>query len=185
MKTELAAIHVISVLQIPMIFLGLVGNFLSFLVFSRKKFAKYSISVYFRAMAVSECLIVYRLVYDIINYFYSIKLNTVSSVWCKIHFYVPTGILPTSVWILACFSVDKMIHVLGKRQAFPYIEKKSFQLALVVGIASFHCFVYSYVPIKLELEQVSGSNGSNVISCPFENLPHYRFISFFFYSNRL
>jgi hypothetical protein len=178
MESELTAISVIGFLKLPIIFFGLVGNFLSFLVFSRKKFSKYSISVYFRAMAIAESFVVYQFVYDIIYYFYGIKLGAVSNFWCKIHYYVPIGIMRISPWILAAFSIDKMIHALGKRQRFPLIQKKNFQVAVVVGIVIFRLLIYSFVPIQLQLKQAPNvSNGTAQLSCRIEDVPNFRYLS--------
>jgi hypothetical protein len=178
MKTELqtTTIFVFGILQIPMLFLGLVGHFFSFFVFSRKSFTKYSISVYFRAMAISECFVLYRFVYDIFASFFDTKIYMTSSFWCKAHFYVPTAILPTSTWILVAFSIDKTIHALGKRQQFPFIEKKSFQLAIVVGIAVLRGCLYAFLPLSLQLKQALDSNGTCVSSCLLEDLSYYRYL---------
>jgi hypothetical protein len=178
METELKIIHVLGILQSPIICLGLFGNFLSFLVFSRKAFAKYSISVYFRAMAISECFAIYKVAYDILFYFYNIKLGTVSNFWCKVHYYVLIGMFPISIWILVAFSIDKMIHVLGKKQSFPFIEKRSFQLAVVLGIAIFHCLIYSCIPILIQLKKVVVANETH-LSCLIENMPNCRYLSAF------
>jgi hypothetical protein len=176
MEKESTAIYVLDILKMSVILLGLLGNFFSFLVFSRKTFAKYSISVYFRAMAMSECLVVYKFVHDIFYHVLSIRLSNVSNFWCKIHFYLLIGTLPVSVWLLAAFSIDKMIHSLGKRHRFAFIEKKSFQLAVVVGIVTFHLLAYSFLPIKLELKQMS--SGSN-FSCMIQSSLNQRHLGIF------
>jgi hypothetical protein len=168
---------IIGISRLPLILIGLIGQLLSFLVFSRKKFTKCSISVYFRALAIADCFTVYRFVYDIFSYFYDIKISTQSNFMCKMSYFIVTGLSPISVWILAAFSIDKMIHALGKSKKFAFIEKKSFQYATVLVIVSVHCFIYSYLPIMIQLKQVTRSNGNTSVICFLPNIPHYKYIS--------
>jgi hypothetical protein len=185
-----AAIDVIGLVKLPVILIGLLGNLVSFVVFSRRVFANYSISVYYRALAISDCFIIYRLVYEMFNYLGNIRLNVQSHAWCKLHYYIATGLSPISEWILVAFSVDKMIHVLGKKKWAPFIERKPFQLSVVLFITLFHCLVYLFVPIMLQLKEKresstigggGGNNNSEMLSyvCVFENIDNHQYLNGF------
>lgn len=51
--------------RITVISLELLGNIISFMVFSRKTFRNNSISTYFRALAVFDCLTIIQLIKDV------------------------------------------------------------------------------------------------------------------------
>jgi hypothetical protein len=118
MEAVIKAINVIGMAKIPIIAVGLVGNFLSFLVFSRKTFRNYSIGVYCRALAIADSFILYRLVFDLFNYLNNTTLSYQSDFLCKLNGYMQIGLSPISIWVLVAFSVDKMINVFGRAQRF-------------------------------------------------------------------
>jgi hypothetical protein len=169
MEAKLTATYVIGVLRIPMMVIGLVGNVLSFLVFSRRKFTDHSISIYCRALAISDSFTLYQLVFDIIYYAFNILLSSQSEFWCKLNFYLIISLSSTSTWILVAFSLDKMVQVLGKTQKYPYIKKKKFQLIVVCSIVVLHALLYSFIPILLELKQVTGFNFTD-FPCNLQNI---------------
>ena len=132
--------------RIAVITIGLLGNILTFIVFSRPVFAKNSISTYCRALAVFESLTVYQLVADIIFVFYKDFIPQSSDLGCKLvnYFGMLNGSIPG--WILIAFSIDK---VLSMKNRAKFIKKRSFQYAVISGIVVFHLLIYIEVPIYL------------------------------------
>jgi hypothetical protein len=173
------ASSVFAWMQMPMIAVGLVGNLLTFLVFSREKFRNNSIGIYIRALAISDSFTVYRLVYNICQYFFNIRLNVLSNFMCKFYYFMTISLTSISIWTLVAFSVDKMIHVLGKSQKFPFMNKKSFQLAVVIANALVHVVIYSFIPILVELKQIPGFNGTTIPFCFLQTIPNYKYINMF------
>jgi hypothetical protein len=161
MESKITANHIIGVITIPMVALGLVGNLLSFMGFSRKKFSRNSISIYCRALAISDSFILYDLVYYIFLYIYNIDLNIQSDFLCKIYYYINVGLSPISIWILVAFSLDKMLHVLDRARNVPIIKKRSFQLAVAISMGLFHAFLYMFIPILIKLVPSSESDTTN------------------------
>jgi hypothetical protein len=172
--------YVFQVAQFAMLTIGLVGNLLTFLVFSRKKFQTNSISVYMRALAVADSFTFYRFISYCFLYFGNVKLSSLSNFMCKLNNFMITGLHSISIWVLVAFSSDKMIHALGKSQRFPFMNKKSFQLAVVIANALFHCIVYLFIPILIELKQTPGSNGTSpTYICALQNIPNFQYINIF------
>jgi hypothetical protein len=183
MESKLQAINVIGLLRIPMIGVGLVGNLLSFIVFSRKAFQNNSISTYCRALAISDSYILYQFVFDITFTFFNTNMSTKSQFLCKLHFFIEIGLSTISIWILVVFSIDKMIHVLGKAQKFSFIKKKKFQLALVLSVAILSCLIYMFIPIMIQLTPVPipGVNGTFRVEffCILQTIANYKFLNGF------
>lgn len=93
--------------------IGVAGNFLSFVVFSRKQFKRNSISVYCRALAIVNSLVLliqFPLVVS--QMFYGVDLYAISDSVCKFTAYVTMCVPPISAWILVSFSLDKLICVM-------------------------------------------------------------------------
>jgi hypothetical protein len=175
-------VYFIKCLAIPTLTMGLVGSFLSFLVFSREKFSTNSISIYFRALAVSDTVI---LIYPMIIwtlFTFNIHIPSQSDLSCKINLYIHVGFTPISIWILVAFSLDKMIHVLQRAASFAFIKKRSFQLTIVLSIGAFHSLLYLFVPILLKLKQRPNTTHDEppYFACNFPNLDHYRFVMGFY-----
>jgi hypothetical protein len=158
--------------RIAVITIGLVGNLITFIVFSRPVFAKNSISTYCRALAVFESLTVYQLVADIIFVFYKDSIPRSSDLGCKLinYFILATGSIPG--WILITFSIDK---VLSMKNKVLFIKKRSFQYAVISGIVIFHLLLYIEVPIFLT--RVFEANTTRV-RCDVLTLPYGNIIYF-------
>jgi hypothetical protein len=179
MESKLTAIYVIGVLKLPIIAIGLMGSFLSFLVFSRKAFREYSIGIYCRALALSDSFILYRFVFDLLNYLNNTKISYKSEFLCKLNFYIQVGLSPISIWIVVAFSIDKMLNTHESSNKFAFMAKKKFQLAFVSSIAIFRALFYIFVPVLVSLKPVPGSNETSFV-CLLQNAPNYKYFSCFF-----
>lgn len=155
------------------IVIGLIGNLLSFLVFSRKAFAKSSINIYCRALAIFDSFGIFFLILSIGTYYvntYSVHKYTST---CKLMYFWITTFSPISGWILVAFSIDQSICV-SNTQWFQYTKKLSFQIGVVAFLAIFHIAAYIALPILLELKNVTiVIDGFNVTSqmCALSNIP--------------
>jgi hypothetical protein len=179
---QVTSVNVLKVLIAMTILLGLVGSFLCFLVFSREKFKTNSISIYCRALAISDStVLIYALVLAI-GFNFNIDLTAQSDLSCQLGYYIQVGMAPISIWILAAFSLDKMIHVLDKAASYGFIKKRSFQLTVVVSFGLFHCLLYIFVPIMLKLkhQSLNNSDDETFLPCNFPNIDNYRYIMGFY-----
>jgi hypothetical protein len=125
--------------------MGLIGNVLTFIIFSRPAFKKNSISTYCRALAVIDCFTIYELASDIGFVFFDYFLIVMSDFGCKLSFYVNLCFSSISAWIIIIFSIDK---VLSMKNRAKFIKKRSFQYSLISGIVMFHLIAY-IVPIYM------------------------------------
>ena len=151
---------VMSACQISIIILGLVGNILTFIIFSRPVFAKNSISTYCRALALIDCFTVYVLVSDIGFVFFNIFFTEKFNLACKLTYYIPMSFSSMSSWILIAFSVDKVLSMKNKAN---FIKKRPFQYAVISGIVLFDLLLYIEIPIFISIDTIF--NITTVLNC--------------------
>jgi hypothetical protein len=159
------------------VLLGILGNIISFIVFSRKTFRNNSISTYCRALAVLDCLTIIELienVYRIVNFRSYIFFSNESDIWCKLFYYLSAQYSAIPAWILVAFSVDKMLNM---RISPPQMLKsKLFQWMIVTGIVLLHFILYIELLTSLKLE-ISPFNKTYYNSSYVCN---YTFLSYFY-----
>ena len=157
-----------NISRVVVVAIGIIGNIISFIVFSRKTFRKNSISTYCRALAIFDCLTIVELIKSV---YLSIDFMDYMESWndasCKLFFYTSMEYTTIPGWILVAFSIDKMLHM---RTSCPRIIKsKLFQWSVVAGIVVFHLLFYIELLISLKLE-------------PLPFLPQVQFCNFAFLS---
>lgn len=134
--------------------IGIVGNILMFLVFYRNSLAKLSVSVYFRAMSISNLFIN-------INMIRSFNVSTESEYYlanhsvflCKGFYFVIYAGGAVAAWFLVAADLDRFLMIAYPNR-FHFIRKGRFPLYLVIGI-----IVYNtpfYVPLLFEAKLFDG-----------------------------
>ena len=133
---------------------GIIGNIISFIVFSRKTFRNNSISTYLKALAVADCLTLIQIFQDIYVLAYATAFVNESDFTCKIFYYLWMEYTSLPGWILVAFSIDKMLNM---RTSTPKILKsKLFQWSVVAGIVVFHILIYSELLVSLKIVLARG-----------------------------
>jgi hypothetical protein len=104
-------VFVINCIQSIIIAIGIIGNIVSIIVFSRKTFRNNSISTYCISLAIFECLSISELITDVIRVVYNEKITDQNDASCKIIFYIITIMNPIQACLLVAFSVDKLLSM--------------------------------------------------------------------------
>jgi hypothetical protein len=136
------------------IILGLIGNILSFLVFSRKSFAKTSITIYCQSLAIFDSFTLIQLGFDITVLITGVDIVRGTLVGCKLLNYINTSISPMSGWILVFFSIDQLLAV-SRLQNFTFFKKRTFQFVLITVTSLFHIAIYVPIPVLMEFYNVT------------------------------
>ena len=137
--------------RIGVVSIGLIGHVLTFIIFSRPAFQKNSISTYCRALAISECFIVYELIFDVGIAFFSFIYPYYSDAGCRLYYYISFACGSIPGWILIAFSIDKVLCM--KKIGTKFINKRWFQCAVIVAIVLFNLILFIEVPIYISLVQ--------------------------------
>lgn len=179
-----AAINALNHVRVGLSLFGLIGNSLSFLVFSRRTFKKNSINVYCRALAVIDSTyILVQLINDLAQYA-GIQLYPSVNALCKLSFYIYVSIPSISGWTLAALSVDKAVSVVYVNR-ISFLRKLSFQLGVIISIVVINLLVYISVPIGLNsIRYENWNNQTNTtqvsFGCTINNLSFIRVINYLF-----
>lgn len=153
-------------IQIAVILMGLTGNLVSFLVFSRPTFAKNSISTYCRALAIFESFTIVELFTNFYLILYNYFIGMYSNSLCKAFYYVLIGFASIPGWILIAFSFDKLLSL---RKAKTVMKKRFVQYSIITGIVLCNLLLYIEIPIFLELTPVQ-FYGVTILMCDTSTL---------------
>lgn len=152
---------------------GIVGNILTFLVFSRRSFAKSSINIYCRAIAIFDSFSIVYVVFTMGTYIFPSYSVNKYDLNCKIMYFFIATLSPISGWCVVAFSIDQAINV-ANTQRLAFVGKRKFQLALVAALGLFHFGAYMIIPIAIEIKNVTVViSGVHVTfpTCSLTNIP--------------
>ena len=166
--------EIMLILRFAFIVIGLIGNVISFIVFSRPVFKKNSISTYYRALAIFDCFTINELIATAYLLFFGEFLPQNSDTACKTYFYLGMAFTSVSGWILIAFSIDKILNM--KKIATNIINKKSSQYAGIFLIVLSNMLLYIGVPIYLKVVTIY-FYGIPIPICDLTNLSFGPFIS--------
>lgn len=130
--------------------LGTIGNLLTFVVFSRKRFKNYSFSLYLRIMVISDTIVLLHSVRIFCTTVLNMDISLVSDLICKLSDYSNYVAAALSVWLLALVSFDRLISIV-----FPFrfliFKKRHFQLIVVSVLIAYSLFLYLPMPIYTDI----------------------------------
>ena len=134
---------------------GLIGNLLSFLVFSRKQFNNTIFNVYFRLITITDSASVLTQLNYSLKLGFNIDIKLISNLSCKLLDYFIYSSCPISSYILVYISFDRMLNVTCPNE-FKLRHNKLIQLSICLFIILFN-LIY-YLPIlfyrKLDIQSV-------------------------------
>ena len=142
-------LYTINTMTVITIAIGVIGHIVSVIVYLRKPFRNNSISTYCIALAVVECLALFKFALIIGTLAYNLSYITdLSDELCKSFNYILTLLVSIQPFIMVAFSMDKLLSM--RTKSFPMLKKKWFQVSIVSGIVLFNALIYIYYPILLK-----------------------------------
>ena len=168
---------IMQFIRIVIITIGLFGNVISFIIFSRPVFRKNSISTYCRALAIFDFFTIADLIMSFGLGFFDTFYAQYSDATCKAYMYFIYGLASIPGWILIAFSLDKVLSM--KRIWTNTLKKKSFQYGVVVAIALINILLYIEIPIYLKLTYINLFGVTRAI-CDTSTLSFGTFVSTMF-----
>ena len=155
------AIEVLKYFYLVIFIAGVVGNTISFMVYSRKKFEKTLFSVYFRTVLVTDLFQLVNCVYHFIRRKLHFNLEFYSLFVCKTRDYFVWSTAPMSGYILVLVSLDRLLSIRFPTR-FQIRNNKLFQLSLIISYAAF-CAI-AYIPLITSVSYLlsNNSNGTNL-----------------------
>ena len=142
----------VAIIEATIIAIGIIGNVLSIIIFSRKTFRSNSISTYCISLAIFDISSLTQLVTDVYTLMYGKFLPDQSNEFCKFYFYSLVLLSSIQAWIMVAFSIDKLLSM--RLKSIPILKKKWFQLSIVSGVVVFSVCLYLYIPILLRVREI-------------------------------
>ena len=169
--------YAFAITIITTIFVGVIGNVVSFVVFLRPTFRKHSISIYCRALAICDSLVIYNAIvqFGIVLDNYIVILY--SDALCKLFNYMMYAFGSLPGWILIGMSVDKVLNL---KKVTNGMGRPLVHYAIIAGIVLFNLLLYIEILIYVKLEEVEIS-GKRVRHCDtstlsFANILHIIYV---------
>lgn len=134
----------LSIITISVILLGLLGNILTVMVFSRPTFRKNSISIYCISLAIFDSHIIYDAVIYFITLLYNYLVITYSDAACISISYITYGFNSIPTWILIAFSIDKLQSL---KKLSTGMKRPIIHYMIILSIVLFNLLLYIEVPI--------------------------------------
>jgi hypothetical protein len=144
----------INIAQAITISIGLIGNLISIIIFSRKTFRNNSISTYCIGLSINELLYILKFVDNIGVLAFNSSPADQSDGYCKFFHYIlniRNGIQPC---LLVAFSIDKLLSM--RTSSIAITKKKWFQWSVVTGIFLFNILLYSQLAILVKRRELPG-----------------------------
>ena len=166
---------IIADIEAAIIVIGLIGNVITIIIFSRKVFRSNSISTYCIALAIFELGTIIELIADVYCLTQNKNIFDQSDPICKFYYSFYTWLASIQPWIIVAFSLDKLLSMRVNSPAI--LKKKWFQWSIVTGIVLFSIGLYIYVPIYIRIREVlPGLSLCDVTSIGFFNIHIILFI---------
>ena len=157
--------------------LGLVGNILAYVIYSKPKFRRTIFWVYFRFLVVVNSCQMLEGIYSIFIDHFDLKVEQESYFLCLAHLYLSWSWSPLSGFILAIVSVDRYVTICYPTR-FMWRNKVRGQLAAIAMSVIFNMTIYSPImfdllPASANSSEISSTtttaNGSNFTECQEPN----------------
>ena len=147
-------------LGLPFSIFNAISNTLCLIIFMHKKFRSTSTGFYLNFLTVTDLLQSYMTIGYYVQEF-NIQIDTVSSIFCKLHNYLIYTLPLLPGWVLVIISVDQFISITFVQYA-PILNKLQTKISLVTCVMLFICLLNSVDFFFFRLEFV---NNSSVRTC--------------------
>ncbi len=144
--------------------IGIIGNIVSFLIFSRKSLNYTVNSIFFRALALFDIITLL----EISEYvFFIFNIDTISmNVWsCKISFYIIWVAKSCSAWTLVLMSLERVIGIWMPHKLKAVCTKTRAKIAVLMIVISFLALYSPFFVLYRERHRYVAVRGRKVPFC--------------------
>lgn len=137
--------EILDYLLMNVAFLGFIGNFFCYKVFSSSPtLHKHPISIFFRAIPIFDSIMLLNSFSYVLSHKFSFSFSRTSDFMCKFKsfFFYATG--PISPWLMVFVSIDRFISIRFPKR-FPFLLKSSFRISLICAVAVYNYLFYAFM----------------------------------------
>ena len=142
--------------------IGVIGNALVIIVFSRKTLRKYSYSFYCLIMAISDICLMSYIFMEWSGYYFGAYLEKAAPLFCKIVRLIPYYFTDFSIHLLTIIAIDRMLTIVYPRR-FLIIKKRWFQSLIVTILMLIIALANIIIPLNSNLIEANSNNLSQAI----------------------
>lgn len=137
--------------------LGIPGNILLFVMYSRHRLRPLSFSLYFRLIALVDFFITLNWLKIFVRYRFDFYIEDISLFLCKTISYAIYCAGPISSWHLIAISIDRLVSIAFPRR-FLFFHKRSFQILVIIVIFVFNMTYYVALLVDFNLVESTTPN---------------------------
>lgn len=148
-------------------FLGILGAFgtiLMFIVYSKRDLRKLTISIYFRAMSISNLWANIMSILQFIEFINHVSLVKMSQFSCKTLKFSSYLNESLSAWFLVAAGIDRFINIFNINR-FPFLKKANFSFTVVAAILTFNLVLYIQIFFTIYLDIYEISKLKSMVVC--------------------
>ena len=139
---ELVAWILLNCIMPAILLLGFLGNFSTFLVYSRAFFRRTSCGFYLKVLTVTDTVSVIAYVFSYVIHGIGVDPRPHSVLACKMIWFLFFAPCAWSAWIEAFICFDRMAHIIAPSK-FSFLNKKEIPRLVVTFIILFNTVLYS------------------------------------------
>lgn len=130
--------------SLTILFWGLIGNILVYKIYSSDAFKKFTLSIYFRSIAIIDSLNLLNLILIFLNQQFQIDLSQSIGLFCLLQTYMTYTLGAISAWLMVIVSFDRFFKI-GYPKRFSLFFNKKIQLTLIIVANVFNFAYYSFI----------------------------------------
>ena len=153
----------IYLVPILLVLFGVPGNAIGFIVFSRKKLAKFPARNIYRFMAIVDTIyLLSQIAQDTMNYI-GFDLRLVSDITCKLYKFYNFAFAPISFWLLVYISIERFISI--RFRSVKFFQNGKIQFIIIAAITVYNICLYSPMLDYMQIFEtnINSTNSSQIL----------------------
>jgi hypothetical protein len=143
--------YIFQYLQIVIAFVGIVGNFLTFIVFLRKRFRSYSFGFYIKVLTITDTIVLLHSFRHWAAFIVDWNIDIILPFFCYTGEYQPYTCASISCWLLALIAFDRWISIVHPNR-FKIFKSLVFQTFLICLIVVTNLLYYMIMPMSYYIQ---------------------------------
>jgi hypothetical protein len=174
--------YILKNVELAICLIGIVGNFFTFFVLSRRHFANFSFPFYAKAMAITDSLVLLMAINEWSAIILNLDLSITSSIFCNLVVYLAITFTGISLCLVSTIAFDRLLTIVYPIYTTK-IKKLSFKATLVVVIVVANFIIYVPLPLNYTLVEYKTSNTTSIRRCEIPSVSSASFISWLILGN--
>lgn len=179
LSSALKCVYIFKNILFPICLIGIIGNFYTFCVFTRRGFSNLSISFYAKIMSINDIIVLTLTIDNWTKFMFDFDLSLTSPIMCSLLDYSNVTLTSISIWLLALIAFDLWLNI-SQPIYNATLKKPKFKVALVTLI--YICNFMFHLPMALNYMLVH-DNQTNTYTCVAKSSDAGSLISWLIFGN--